>query len=95
MSPDTGGEPAPDVPVLAWSDHLDALEEWLRRTRDALEGAGDLADQLPALASVPRGPLPPALRVRAGAALEALRLLEQLGARRREALARGEAYSRY
>jgi hypothetical protein len=81
--------------VLPWEDHLDAFEEWVRRMRDVLED-GDLgADDLPALASVPDGPLPDGLRLRAQAGLQSLSALEETGARRRGALARSEAYSRY
>lgn len=88
--------------VLAWPDHLDAFEEWLRRTRDVLEdavGSVDPVADLPELTSVPDGPLPPALRLRAGAALQALHDVEQVGRRLHGDLGRGqalsEAYGRY
>jgi hypothetical protein len=75
-----------------WRDHLDAVEEWLRRTRDLLEGRTDAA--APAPAAAPPGPLPAALRTRAAAALAGMQRLEQLGPARRRTLARGEAYAR-
>lgn len=82
----------PDAP---WDDHLDAVEEWLRRTRDLLEGRGEPADQVPAPGPAPAGALPAALRLRAAAALAAMQRLERLGQARRGALSRGEAYARY
>ncbi|MCW2606200.1 MAG: hypothetical protein JWO60_893 [Frankiales bacterium] len=86
MSQELDGERPPVV--LDWPDHLDALEEWLRRARDLLEAGGEL----PPLASTPEGPLPEELRLRAGVALDALHRLEQAGARRARELQRGRAY---
>ena len=77
--------------MLAWEEHLDALEEWLRRTREALGSA----DAVAPLACTPVGDLPAARRTRAAAALQALDRLAGLAEQRRRELARGEAYSRY
>ncbi len=81
--------------ALRWADHLPALEEWLRRMRAVLEGAGAADAPLPELTSVPDGPLPDALRLRAESALQALQVLEETGRRRRAGLARGQTYSRW
>ena len=81
--------------VLPWADHLDALEEWLRHGRALLEASEASADALPALGTVPSGPLPPDLHLRAQAGLHELERLQQVAERRRRGLARGEAYSRY
>lgn len=83
---------APAPAALPWADHLDALEEWLRRGRALLE-SGDAAG-LPALTSAPVGPLPAALHLRAAAGLQELERLLLLGERRRQELARSQAYSR-
>ena len=80
--------------VLAWPDHLDALEEWLRRGRALFAGTGDVVD-LPPLACVPDGPLPEPLRLRATVALQELDHLQLLGHRRLGAARRGAAYRRY
>ena len=86
--------PCDDARVLPWPDHLDALEERLRRGRALFAGTTDVVD-LPPLVCVPDGPLAAARRLRAAADLLALHRLEQLGERRvREAL-RGAAYRRY
>ncbi|MCU1692935.1 MAG: hypothetical protein JWM64_2026 [Frankiales bacterium] len=80
--------------VLAWPDHLDALEEWLRRTRDALQGGA--LESLPGpLVSVGDGPLPEGLRLRAAVALQELQRLQATGLERRLGLARGQAYQRF
>ncbi|MCW2776598.1 MAG: hypothetical protein JWN17_323 [Frankiales bacterium] len=79
--------------VLPWADHLDALEEWLRRSRVLLATDGRLED-LPAPSCVPDGPLPQDLALRAAVALQTLEELEQAGARRLRELQRGQAYAR-
>ncbi len=83
----------PPPVVLPWADHLDALEEWLRRTRDAVEGTA--LDGPPALVSSADGPLPEHLRLRAAVALQELERLQALGQERRRQLDRGQAYSRF
>lgn len=81
--------------VLPWADHLDALEEWLRQGRALLEAPEGTETPLPPLGTVPAGPLPAELHLRAQAGLQELERLQQVGERRRRGLARGEAYSRY
>jgi hypothetical protein len=81
--------------VLAWTDHLDALEEWLRRSRDLLETGDPALADLPPLACVPAGPLPSALALRAAVALATLDQLGQTAARRLLDLQRSSAYARY
>lgn len=83
------------APEALWGDHLDAVEEWLRRTRDLLEGRSDPADLVPAPGPAPAAALPAALQPRAAAALEAMQRLEQLGRSRRGELSRSEVYARY
>lgn len=80
--------------VLAWPDHLDALEEWLRRGR-ALFAGTDGVVELPPLACVPDGPLPEQLRLRATVDLQELERLQELGERRLSEARRGQAYRRY
>lgn len=80
--------------LLAWPDHLDALEEWLRRGRALLAGTGGVVD-LPPLVCVPDGPLPEPLRLRATVDLQELDRLEELAERRLGAARRGAAYRRY
>lgn len=82
--------PKPDrgAAALPWPDHLDALEEWLRRAQACL----DAGEELPPLTSEPDGPLPEELRLRAAVAVDALRRLERSGARRLRDLHRGRAY---
>lgn len=79
--------------VLAWAEHLDALEEWLRRVREAVE-RGEV-DAVAPPACTPAGDLPRALRTRAAAALQSLERLAGLAEQRRRELSRAEAYSRY
>lgn len=79
--------------VLPWPDHLDALEEWLRRTRDVVEGAAGEGPE--PLVSVADGPLPPHLRLRAAVALQELQRLQVAGQARRRALDRGRAYAQH
>ncbi len=86
---------APAAVVLPWADHLDALEEWLRRSRDLIESGSEHLADLPGPASAPDGPLPAALRLRAATALQALQQVEQAAARRAVDLRHSQAYSRY
>ena len=79
--------------VLAWTEHLDALEEWVRRTHEVIADGSDEA--VGPLACTPSGDLPAGLRTRAAAALQALDRLAVLAERRRRELARAEAYRRY
>lgn len=79
--------------VLPWPDHLDALEEWLRRTAATL--ASPEGGVVGPLTTAPDGPLPADLRVRAASALQSLDRLRQAGEQRRRELVRGQAYSRY
>ena len=80
--------------VLPWPDHLDALEEWLRRGRALFAGTDGVVD-LPPLVCVPDGALPPELRLRAAADLQELERLQAVVERRLHEAQRGAAYSRY
>ena len=80
--------------VLPWADHLDALEEWLRRGRALFSGDDGVVD-LPPLVSVPDGPLPDDLRLRATVDLQELERLTELGERRLKSATREQAYRRY
>ena len=73
-----------------WLVALDALEEWLRRTTDALAGR-DL--DLPAAPQdLPCSPVPADLQLRAKVLLDRLYSTESEGLRRRTQLTRSHAY---
>lgn len=74
----------------AWGPALDALEEWLRRTRDLL-AAGEPA--LP-VTTLPAGAVPGHQRLRAQALLQQLAALEADAGARRTRLHRSYTYSR-
>ena len=74
--------------MSAWRPALDALEEWLRRTTDEVAGFG-VPTPAPAM---PDEPVPPGLQLRARLLMIAMRDLEADLAKRREQLARKQAY---
>jgi hypothetical protein len=74
----------------AWTDALDALEEWVRRTATTLRLADPgVPDPAPRL---PQGTAPAELRLRAQLLLSALHNVESDVLRRREQLERERTY---
>ncbi|MGB8650648.1 MAG: hypothetical protein WCD35_08290 [Mycobacteriales bacterium] len=73
-----------------WDQALDALEEWTRRTEQALLD-GDVVLP-PAPEALPPGPVPATHQVRALALAARLRSAEQTAGHRRAALERGQRY---
>lgn len=74
-----------------WSAWLDGLQAWARRTTVAVSEQGLALPDEPR--GGPTGPVPEALRLRAGLVLAELAAVEQLLARRRARLTREHAYS--
>jgi len=73
-----------------WSDALDALEEWVRRTAECVGGDEPAApDSAPPL---PQGRVPDELRLRAQQLLHALGTVEEAVMRRRAQLEREARY---
>jgi hypothetical protein len=76
------------VPTSEWAPALDALEEWVRRTADGLTTA--TAPHPPP--ELPADGVPVDLRLRASLLVAAMHDLETEVFRRREQLAREQAY---
>ena len=74
----------------AWGPALDALEEWLRRTRDLLV-AGEPA---PPVTTLPAGAVPAHERLRAQVLLQQLAALEADASAQRTRLHRSYTYRR-
>jgi hypothetical protein len=76
--------------MTEWEPALNALEEWVRRTLDALATRDlELPPPPPAL---PTTPVPTELRLRAQVLLDRLHSTETEGLRRRTQLTQSQAY---
>jgi len=76
-----------DDAAAAWLPYLDALEEWVRRVRDAL---GTSAPPLPPV--MPSTPVPPELLLRAQVVVDGMSLVQNEGHAVRGRLQREQAY---